>query len=181
MYNDLYKAWKAERTAENPQPLPADFYQRAAGYLKGLEDDSATGDMRTIQGRLLAHEKEMAKRLLEELKETRLNKIVNSAKDERTIGTDGLTEEEKTLAIQFNETIASFKEGKGAKAGPPTEQITELSVVRFVNDVPEIVGVDLKLYGPYKKEDVGSLPNQNAQALVKQGLAKAIDAKRIPH
>ncbi len=180
MYNDLYKAWKTEKTSETPQPLPGDFYQRADGYLSGLEDDSATSDTRTIQGRLLVHEKEVVQRLLEELKETRLQKIVNSAKDGRTIGTDGLTEEEKTLAIQFNESIAFFKEKKGTTSGPPTEEIAELSVIRFLNDVPEIVGVDLKIYGPYKKEDVGSLPNQNAQALVKQGLAKEIDVRRIP-
>jgi DNA replication initiation complex subunit (GINS family) len=35
--------------------------------------------------------------------------------------------------------------------------------------------VDLKIYGPYKKEDIGSLPKQNAQALIKQGAAKSID------
>jgi DNA replication initiation complex subunit (GINS family) len=93
MFNDLYKAWKAEKTLENPQPLPDGFYQRADGYLKGLEDDSATSDPRTIQGRLLLHEKEMATLLLEELRETRLHKIVNSAKDGRPIGTEGLMEE----------------------------------------------------------------------------------------
>ncbi len=180
MYNDLYKAWKAERTSENPQPLPADFYQRAAGYLRGLEDDSTTGDTRTIQGRLLVHEKEMAQRLLEELKATRLHKIVNSAKDGHTVGTDGLTDEEKTLAAQFNESIALFKQGKRAQPSPSEEETTELSVVRFLSDVPEIVGVDLKIYGPYKREDVGSLPTQNAQALVRQGLARGIDVRQVP-
>ena len=181
MYNDLYNAWKTEKTSENPQPLPSDFYQRADGYLKGLEDDSAMSDIRTIQGRLLVHEKEVVRRLLEELKETRLHKIVNSAKDGRTIATDGLTEEEKTLVIQFNESIAFFKEKKGINSTSPTEEIAKLAVIRFLNDVPEIVGVDLKIYGPYKKEDVGSLPNQNAKALVKQGLAKEIDVKLILH
>lgn len=179
MYNDLYKAWKSEKTAENPQPLPADFYQRAAGYLKGLEDDSAGADTRTIQGRLLVHEKENAHRLLLELRQTRLQKIVNSAKDGRAIGTDGLTDEEKALAVQFNESIASFKQGKIPEPTPPLEPEV-LSVVRFLNDVPEIVGVDLKIYGPYKKEDVGSIPNQNAQALIKQGLAREIEVRRTP-
>ncbi len=179
MFNDLYKAWKTEKTSENAQPLPSDFYQRAAGYLKGLEDDSTTSDTRTIQGRLLLHEKEMAQRLLEEIKETRLQKFVNSVKNDRPITTDGLTEQEKMLVLQFNESVALFKESKVAKLETAPEEITKLSVVRFLNDVPEIVGVDLKIYGPYKKEEVGSLPNENAQAFVKQGLAKEIDVKRI--
>ncbi len=179
MFNDLYKAWKTEKTSENAQPLPSHFYQRAAGYLKGLEDDSTTNDTRTIQGRLLLHEKEMARRLLEEIKETRLQKFVSSAKNGRPVVTDGLTEEEKTLVLEFSESISLFKENKGMNLGAAPEEITKLSVVRFLNDVPEIVGVDLKIYGPYKKEDVGSLPNQNVQGLVKQGLAKEIDVKRI--
>jgi len=54
-----------------------------------------------------------------------------------------------------------------------------LSVVRFLQDIPEIVGTDLKIYGPFKKEDVGSLPNQNAYALVKQGAAKEIEVRNF--
>jgi DNA replication initiation complex subunit (GINS family) len=37
----------------------------------------------------------------------------------------------------------------------------------------------LRIYGPYKKEDVGSLPAQNAQVLVKQGAAKVIEVKGV--
>jgi len=49
--------------------------------------------------------------------------------------------------------------------------------LRFLQEIPEIVGVDLKIYGPYKKEDVGSLPAQNAQGLINQGAAKLIDVR----
>ena len=182
MYNDLYKAWKAEKTSEKPQPLSSDFYQRATGYLKGLEDDSVADDTRTIQGRLLVEEKDVAKRLLDEIKQTRLHKIVNAARDGSEISTNDLTDEERRLVEHFNESLSNYKEHDTPKQGDslPEDQ-TELSVVRFLDNVPEIVGVDLKIYGPYKKEDVGSLPNQNAQALIKQGLAKEIDVKRVHH
>lgn len=181
MYSDLYKAWKAEKTSEKPQPLPDDFYQRAAGYMEGLASDSAASDPHTVQGRLLADERKMAQRLLDELREARLRKIVNAAKDGSTVSTSDLTGEERTLVTHFNESLSSFKERNGAKQSTQKqEERTELSVLRFLDNVPEIVGVDLKIYGPYKKEDVGSLPNQNALALVKQGLAKEIDVKRVP-
>jgi DNA replication factor GINS len=52
--------------------------------------------------------------------------------------------------------------------------------VRFLQDIPEIVGTDLKIYGPYKKEDVGSLPMQNAQALIKQAAARSVEVKGPP-
>jgi DNA replication initiation complex subunit (GINS family) len=177
----LYKAWKAEKTSEKPQPLPNDFYQRAAGYMEGLETDSAASDPHTVQGRLLADERKMAQRLLDELREARLRKIVNAAKDSSAVSTSDLTGEERTLVTHFNESLSSFKERNGPKhSTQQQEERTELSVLRFLDNVPEIVGVDLKIYGPYKKEDVGSLPNQNALALVKQGLAKEIDVKRVP-
>jgi DNA replication factor GINS len=182
VYSDLYKAWKAEKTSEKPQPLSSDFYQRAAGYLRGLDDDSAAGDTRTIQGRLLVDEKDVAKRLLDEIRWTRLHKIVNAARDGSDISMNDLTDEERRLIEHFNESLSNYREQATPKQGshPPEDQM-ELSVVRFLDNVPEIVGVDLKIYGPYKKEDVGSLPNQNAQALIKQGLAKEIDVKRVHH
>jgi len=182
VYNDLYKAWKAEKTSEKPQPLSGDFYQRATGYLKGLEDDSRAADTRTIQGRLLVDEKDIAKRLLDEIKQTRLHKIVNAARDGSEISTNDLTDEERGLVEHFNESLSNYKEHDTPKQHVSlSEDQTELSVVRFLGNVPEIVGVDLKIYGPYKKEDVGSLPNQNAQALIKQGLAKEIEVKRVHH
>lgn len=180
MYGDLYKAWKAEKTTAKPQQLASDFYQRASGYLKGLEDSSTASDARTIQGSLIVNEKEIVKRLLGELKRTRLEKIVNAAKEGTAMDTDYLTEEERTLVKQFNESLTSYNEREKEKTPSVIpEDITELSLVRFLKDIPEIVGVDLKIYGPYKKEDVGSLPNQNAQALIKQGVAKQIDFKRV--
>ena len=54
-----------------------------------------------------------------------------------------------------------------------------MTVVRFLQDIPEIVGVDLKIYGPYKKEDVGSLPRENAHALIMQGAAMQIEVKGV--
>jgi len=37
------------------------------------------------------------------------------------------------------------------------------------------MGVDLKSYGPFKVEDVASLPAENAKVLVKQGLAVQVE------
>lgn len=182
MYNELYKAWKSEKITQDPQPLPVDFYQRATGYLNGLKDDAASTDVHAIQGHLILKEKEVARRLLDELRETRLMKIVGAARSGRSVDSANLTEEEKSLIASVNESLTSFKENRSQKPSPasvPNEK-TELAVVRFLQDIPEIVGVDLKIYGPYKKEDVGSLPRENAQALIMQGAAVQIEVKGIP-
>jgi len=47
----------------------------------------------------------------------------------------------------------------------PRPEPSEKVLVRFVQDVPVIAGVDLKEYGPFKKEDIATLPKENADAL----------------
>ncbi len=182
MYHELYKAWKSEKTSPTPQPLPEDFYQRTEIYLKSLKEETGSSDVHTIQGRLLTKEMEVAERLLTELREMRLRKIIEGAKAGNAIAADGLTEEEKNLVNSIGDSIASFTNNHGQRRVlPSTEVETELVVLRFLEDIPEIVGVDLKIYGPYKKEDVGSLPAQNAQGLIRQSAAKLIDVRFSEH
>lgn len=179
MYSELYKAWKSEKTSPSPEPLPKDFYQRVASYLKSLQEDTQSSDAHNIQGRLITREREIAGRLLDELRETRLRKILENAKNGISLAEDQLTEEEQTLAKTIGNSLRGFNENQIQKKDAPSSTLIDLAVVRFLQDIPEIVGVDLKIYGPYKKEDVGSLPTQNAHALVKQGAAKLIEVKGI--
>ena len=57
---------------------------------------------------------------------------------------------------------------------------SELVLIRFLQDIPVIAGVDLKEYGPFKKEDIANLPKENADSLVKSGLAKPIPSPATP-
>jgi len=182
LYNELYKAWKSEKSSEKTQPLASDFYQRVQTYLRGLEEDSASLEAHTLQGRLALKEREIVTRLLRELKEARLQKLVSVAKRHGDMDTTGLTDEEKTLVKGIEDSMKAFGQEKQEPVrteDATSEETTELSVVRFLQDIPEIVGTDLKIYGPYKKEDVGSLPDQNARALVKQGAAKEIEVRNF--
>ncbi|MFI5450298.1 MAG: hypothetical protein ACHQ03_11110 [Candidatus Bathyarchaeia archaeon] len=182
MYNELYKAWKSEKCSEKAQPLAGDFYRRVQAYLSGLEQDSASLEAHTLQGRLALKEKEVVSRLLRELKEARLQKLVSITKRQGDMDSTGLTDEEKTLVKGIEDSMKAFGQGRNepARTGDAaSEEPIELSVVRFLQDIPEIVGTDLKIYGPYKKEDVGSLPNQNARALVMQGAAKKIEVRNF--
>jgi len=180
MYGELYRAWKAEKSSSITQPLPSDFYRRTDVYLQSLREEANSREAHTVQGRILAKEKIVAERLLLELREMRLRKIIESAKGGNTVISDGLTNEEQDLVKTLGNSIASFKNRNVPSGQPPSPDLeTELVVVRFLQDIPEIVGVDLKIYGPYKKEDVGSLPSQNAEGLIKQGAAKPIDVGGI--
>jgi DNA replication factor GINS len=176
LYSELYKAWKSEKSSALPQPLPADFYRQTMMYLNGINDELSTTDTHTIQGRLLVTEKEMTERLLIELRQTRIQKIVSSAQNQIPIQPTSLIEEEPNVFEKIKQSLSSLRQQ------PPDrqdDQNGELSVVRFLEDIPEIVGVDLRIYGPFKKEDVASLPAPNAHALERQGAAKAIEVRSI--
>jgi hypothetical protein len=50
----------------------------------------------------------------------------------------------------------------------------KLTILRFLHDVPAFVGVDMSQYGPFRKEDVGTVPALNAKGLVDNGVARTI-------
>jgi DNA replication initiation complex subunit (GINS family) len=178
LYNELYRVWKTEKTSEHPQPLPSDFYNRSAAYLKGLNEIGASNNANALQHRLTLKEKQVAERLLEEIKMTRLQKIADSSLKGKPINLHDLTDNEKTLAESLKASAATFSEVRTQSVGVESSTAgMKLTIVRFLEDTPEVVGVDMKIYGPYKKEDVGALPKQNAEVFVKQGAAKPIDAK----
>ncbi len=181
MYNDLYKAWKAEKTNTALQPLPEDFFKRTQTYVQTLDENSRKTNSNTLQDGLILKEKEISGRLLAELRETRLKKLMDAAKNTNQVPSTLLTDEEKILIDNLEKSLHSFVQSDGGERAitPDTSEILELKVVRFVQDIPEIVGVDLKMYGPYKKEDIASIPEQNAQALIKQGAAKAIEVRGV--
>jgi DNA replication factor GINS len=47
-------------------------------------------------------------------------------------------------------------------------------VVRFLENVDEIVGADLEKYGPFKVEDIATIPYENAQALIAKNIATKV-------
>ena len=57
------------------------------------------------------------------------------------------------------------------------EEKPKKMLVRFVQEIPAIVGSDMKTYGPFKPEDIATLPTENARILIKRGVAVEVEAK----
>jgi len=180
MYDELHIAWKAEKSSQRLQPLPRDFYQRANRYFEELSHETSDTDPRALHGRLASREKEMAARLLGELRQARRTKIFQAAQSHSIINPTDLTEEENSLveAIKEPESISYLNQGTPPSSDKPTDA-EKFVVIRFLQDIPEIVGIDLRIYGPFKKEDVASVPSTNATALIGQGAAKVIEFKKV--
>jgi DNA replication initiation complex subunit (GINS family) len=57
------------------------------------------------------------------------------------------------------------------------EKITDLVLVRFLKPLPAIMGVDMKAYGPFQPEELATIPRQNAENLIKRGIAKKVSVE----
>jgi DNA replication factor GINS len=48
---------------------------------------------------------------------------------------------------------------------------TKPITVRFLRDFDQFVGSDFTRYGPFKAEDIATIPNENAQALIAKNIS----------
>ncbi|HZY47710.1 MAG TPA: hypothetical protein VFE96_07945, partial [Candidatus Bathyarchaeia archaeon] len=81
-------------------------------------------------------------------------------------------EELSTLARHYRK----FKEDtvQGVEPSNSPEEKKDRLLLRFIRDMPSIIGVDLKTHGPFLKEDIAVLPFENAESLIRQGMAVEI-------
>lgn len=182
MYNELYEVWKQELESPEFVRLPPDFYQRIAEYLRRIREESRMLDKKTVKARLLESEMRNVKRMLREVIQVRYNKLIRKAVKCERIPLEILSCEEKkiyTSTLPLAEAYHNFTENlmQGQLLKLDIEKEHKNIVLRFLRDVPAIVGVDMKIYGPFKVEDVGSLPAENAKILIKQGLAEKVEAE----
>jgi DNA replication factor GINS len=179
MYNELYEIWKHELESAELGRLPPDFHSRIADYLRRLKEESRMLDKRTVKARLLKSEMRNVKRMVRELIRTRYGKLAMKVAEGEKIPSDVLTAEEEKiyagvspLAEAYQSFAKSILHGHVPKY---VEQKHRRAALRFLKDVPAIIGADMETYGPFRVEDVASLPVENAKILVKQGLAEKVE------
>ena len=186
IYDELYRAWRRERESGEIQPLPRDFLAKLASYVKKLKEESRMLDKRTIKARLMQREFENARRMIEDLLKTRYEKVLRKALVGETVPKESLTREEELLhrGIQpsleaYQSLIRSVLEGRPPQVGEgeTPKPKPNMMVVRFLREVPAIMGLDMRTYGPFKPEDIAALPIENAKALIKQGVAVQVEVE----
>jgi DNA replication factor GINS len=191
MYNELYAAWQREINDPTLGGLPPDFYAKIAEYLQRIKEEDKVLDKKSVKMNLLLHESLNVERMLEELLAVRYRKIIKTVTKSQKLPIELLTVEETRMCeifADFTKTYQKFSENlmKGQIAEsikvatkietkPELVQLHKRSTIRFLKSIPAIMGADMKSYGPFVAEDVASLPPQNAQILVKQGLAVMVE------
>jgi len=180
MYDELCAAWKQELENTEVGKLSPDFYAKVVEYLRKFKEEGRMLDRRTTKASLLKREERNAKRMLRELVQTRYKKLVVIASKGKTVPTDSLTVEEEKIYASFtplSEACKTLLESliQGHVPRMDAKKERRRTVFRFLKDIPAIIGADMKVYGPFKAEDVAALPTENANVLVKQGLAERVE------
>ncbi|MCS7144941.1 MAG: hypothetical protein NZ879_07985 [Archaeoglobaceae archaeon] len=116
------------------------------------------------------------KRLQRKIFELRTGKIINAAWAEVCGQEVGFTEENMSSLERefFRNLIESINEFR-RRVFEEKKETFEKVLVRIKKDV-EILGVDGKRY-KLRREDVATLPAENAEVLIKSGIAERIEVK----
>jgi DNA replication initiation complex subunit (GINS family) len=181
-YDRLLEAWRRERHRRDLQPLQEGFYGEMTDYVSQLREQTRMIDKSSIRGRISDKEKDHAERLLRELSQLRLRKIVGAELDGEAITGSSLTREERALHADLRTVLSGHEErlksilmGRVPQVDAKPPPRSDQKVVRFLQAVPAIMGIDMKTYGPFKPEDVVSLPVENAENLIRRGIAKEVE------
>ena len=181
MYNELYEIWKKEKQTEEVQRLPKSFYVKIADYIKRLKEENRMLDKRTTKAKLLDSEFRNVKTMVGELFGLRYSKLVENTFARETVARDALTAEEEKLYENFFPLAEAWHvfskdilRGRLSRLENGAKQT--MVILRFVQDIPALVGSDMKTYGPFGPEDVATLPPENARILLKQGIAIKVDS-----
>jgi len=182
MYDELYKAWAKERETQKIQTLPKDFYAKLARYIKKMKEETRMLDEKTVRAKLLRWESKNAKRMIKELILLRREKALREAAAGGIVAKEALTKEEEKLLREVSPSLESYQTLlkdvlNGRLPSMEAEEKPKTMILRFLKEIPAIVGADMKTYGPFKQEDIASLPVENARVLVKQGVAVEVETR----
>ena len=98
------------------------------------------------------------------------HKISNKKFDEKGIKQNNF-DQINSNSIPILETNEIVENNQKLKKNQDEEYI----LIRFTKNIPALVGKDLKIYGPFKKQDISRLPIQNASILIEENAAIKIN------
>lgn len=172
--NSLYSLLLRETENDTVQEVNPKMYISIADFIGKLKSEGYDGIEAKIKNSLVDIITDLTSLLLK----TRLEKATKQSK----IDFSNLLDEEKFILDAYEEKnerihiiLSSTLNGKSRFLDSiATKHKTKSTVVRFLKGIDQIVGVDLAKYGPFKAEDVATIPFENAQALIAQNIATKI-------
>ncbi len=121
---------------------------------------------------LIEHEKKFYQNLVGSFKT--YDKINIAPLPERPIE-KSISEESSTLSLEKDNLEVPVKIEPIKSDSFQEETDYQYTLIRMVKNSPPLVGVDMKNYGPFEKEDVINMPYKNAIILINEKFAEKID------
>jgi len=166
-----------EKTLENILYMIKDFFDIRSEKILNLSRSLQIIDEET----LFPVEKDYYKQLFLAFKGDSKTKkyLLASIENNHNIHNTKIDEKEKSQSISILEPdeISTNMESKIAENNQMLKknQDEEYILIRFTKNIPALVGKDLKVYGPFQKEDIAQLPIQNASILIEENAAIKIN------
>jgi len=164
------------RETENDSILEINpnFYRNLANFIGNLKKQEFDGIENRIKNTMI----EMVTELTSLLIQIRLDKIskisdleISYLLDEEKFILDSQEDQRERIEMILSATINGKSKFLESLA---QNHKTKKIVIRFLNEVDEIVGADLEKYGPFKTEDIATIPYENAQALISKNIATKV-------
>ena len=164
-----------ESQSEALQPLSGDFYSALAAYSQKLKRSARSGSSE-IAVRLTATQSGMIESMVRQLLKLRTRKamqhnaLLQLLPEERYV-----CSAEQKFQRRFEIMVGAVSAGQ-----PSFVEFAHLSesrrnvTVKFVKHVNELVGLDMRRYGPFEADDVASIPAASADILIAGGDAVEI-------
>jgi len=172
--NSLYFTILRETANDSVQELSPNFYRIISDYIGKLKREEYDGLEAKVKDELVR----IATELTESLLSIRLDKITKT----NLIDYTNLLDEEKFILDSENELrerremiLSATLNGKSKLLESISEKHKIKSItVRFLKEMDQIVGADLEKYGPFRSEDVATIPFENAQALIAKNIVMKV-------
>ncbi len=158
-----------EQKANTLTRLPTNFFNAVSNYLEQKKKIVVSDDRKGIL------EVRNIERLVEDIFNRRERKILNSAIISARNGMppENLGEEERPF---YNSVVGFIKSRRNdlLKHMLTSKSEENQPMVIFKEDTPEFLGIDEKSYGPFKKGDIASLPEENRKILVERRIVEEL-------
>ena len=172
--NSLHNTVLRETENDSLLEIKPNFYQNLSDFIGNLRKQEFDDVENKIKDTMI----EMVTELTSLLIHIRLEKISNSDDfdisyllDEEKFILDSLDEQNERTEMILSATING--KSKFLESLAENHKIKKI-VIRFLDNVDEIVGADLEKYGPFKAEDIATIPYENAQALIAKNIATKV-------
>jgi len=169
--NSLYATLLRETENDTAQEVSPDLYISISNFVSKLKSEGYDGIESKVKDALVMIITDIVSLLLKIRLEKALNATHTNLMNEEKFILDAQTEMEERKEM----ILSGLLNGKSKFLESISQKHkTKPIVVRFLKETDQIVGADLEKYGPFKVEDIATIPYENAQALITKNIVAKI-------